>query len=116
MSSSATSICSGLGDDPPIAKRVVDHRPRHLGPASGERLVQPDDVDRHSDVTERAAEPNRFPIRSSTELSITSKSGSLPASASPRAPDPNRMTRAGDCAASASARPSRSMIDASGMT
>jgi hypothetical protein len=61
MSSSATSICSGLGDDPPIAKRVVDHRPRHLGPASGERLVEHDDVDRHSDVTERAAEPDRFP-------------------------------------------------------
>src|SRR5215211_11763 len=76
-SSPATSICSGLGDDPPIAEGVVDHRPRHLRPAGSEGLVQHHDVDRYPDVTGHAAQPNRLADPILDDRSITRKSRSL---------------------------------------
>lgn len=48
--SSATSICSGMGEDLAIAKRVVDHRSGHLRASRGQRLIEHDDVHRKMDV------------------------------------------------------------------
>jgi len=54
-SSSATSICSGMGEDLAIAKRVVDRRARDLCPSFGKGLIEDDDVNRKEDVVDRGA-------------------------------------------------------------
>src|SRR5580693_3509563 len=55
-SSSAYSICSGLGENTTLAQGSVHHRAPHLRPSFGERSVHDDHVDGCVEVAERAAE------------------------------------------------------------
>lgn len=50
---SAYSICSGLGDNAPLAQRAIDHRALDLRTPPNERLVHHDHIDRDMEVSQR---------------------------------------------------------------
>src|SRR5580692_1595285 len=59
-SSSAYSICSGLGENTTLAQGSVHHRAPHLRSPFGERGIHDDHVDWCIEVPESLTEPDRL--------------------------------------------------------